>query len=512
MMKQIQSQKLQQKLSPQQIQYIKLLEIPTVLLENRIKQELVENPALSLQDGFSEVDTKENQNLEYIEGNENTDIIDEQKFEEQNFQDTHEQNEISLEEYISKTEENDYRTYNPEDYYDDEDRYEKPIIHVNSMREDLMNQLGLLELTELEYLIGQEIIGELDDDGYLRKEKNSETHEKEPISIQSITDYLVYKYKVYVTDEMVENVLKKIQTLDPPGIAARDLRECLMIQLHRNPDYSKNPTIQLAYTILKDFFEELTKKHFEKIISKLNITSEELKQAINVIKHLNFRPGAKFDTKTIPIIPDFILTIDDKNQIHVQLNKGNSPSLKLDKNYMSMLEKYQNSNEAKETYQFVKNKIDEAKFFIEALQQRSATLYKIMMTIVDKQKDFFLSEGDESKLKPMILEDVANEIGVDISTVSRSVNSKYVECPFGIYELKFFFSSSITTESGEEISNKEVKKILKEIIDNEDKSKPYSDDKLEKLLKDKGYDIARRTIAKYREQMGIPVARLRKEI
>lgn len=509
MLKQTQNQRLLQKLSPQQIQYIKLLELPATLLETRIKEELEENPTLILE---------EDEPISSF-SSENQYDIDEEKETERNSLDEEIANEIkndheiSLDEYIHQPDEQDYKSYSYDDQ-EEEDRYERPIVQVNSMYEDLINQLGMLELTELEYIIGQEIIGELDEDGYLRREKNNNTKEKEPIPIESITDYLIFHYKINVSDEMVENVLKKIQTLDPPGIAARDLRECLMIQLQRNPDFHQNPHVQLAYQIVKDYFEELSKKHFEKIIHKLNINSEDLKQALNIIKRLNQKPGAQYDTKILTIVPDFILTIDDYNQIHVKLNKSNAPNLKLDKNYMAMLEKYQQSNlnEAKETYQFVKNKVESAKFFIEAIRQRSATLYKIMMTIADKQKEFFLSDGDETQLKPMILEDVANEIGMDISTVSRAVNSKYVETPFGIYELKFFFSSSITKDSGDEVSNKEVKKVLKEIIDNEDKSKPYSDEKLEEIMREKGYDIARRTIAKYREQMGIPVARLRKEL
>ncbi len=507
MLRQTQSQKLLQKLSPQQIQYIKLLELPTVLLESRIKEEIEENPILVLKDeNLTEV-FDENQQYELEEDSKIPKLSEEVVHEIQN------QNEISLEEHIYQHDEPSYRDYNLEDN-DEEDRYERPIVQVNSMYEDLMNQLGMLELSELEYLIGQEIIGELDEDGYLRKEKNTDNHEKEPISIESITDYLIYHYKIQVTDEQVESVLKKIQSLDPPGIGARDLRECLLIQLQRNPDFYKNKSISTAYLIIKDYFDELIKKHYDKILQKLNISPEELKAAIHEIKHLNQKPGAQYDTKILSITPDFILTIDDNNQIHIKLDKGNAPNLKLDKNYMDMLEKYQNSNynEAKETYQYIKSKYDSAKFFIDAIRQRAATLYKIMMTIAYKQKDFFLSDGDESKLKPMILEDIANEIGMDISTVSRSVNSKYVETPFGIYELKFFFSSSITTDSGDEVSNKEVKKVLKEIIENEDKSRPYSDEKLEKLMRERGYDIARRTIAKYREQMNIPVARLRKEL
>lgn len=508
MLKQTQNQKLLQKLSPQQIQYIKLLELPTVLLETRIKEELEENPVLILEEETPNPNFTNNNDYNF----ENEEEYENENLEEEISNDFQNTNEISLEEYIQQPDEQDYKNYNYDD--NDEERYERPIVQVNSMYEDLINQLGMLELTELEYIIGKEIIGELDEDGYLRREKSNQSKEKEPIPIESITDYLVYHYKIHVTDEQVENVLKKIQTFDPPGIGARDLRECLLIQLQRNPDFHKNKNVQIAYSIVKDYFEELSKKHYEKIIQKLNISSEELKQALNIIKHLNQKPGAQFDTKVLSIVPDFILTIDDHNQIHVKLNRGNAPQLKLDKNYMAMLEKYQQSNlnEAKETYQFVKNKVDSAKFFIDAIRQRSATLYKIMMTIAHKQKDFFLSDGDEAQLKPMILEDVANEIGMDISTVSRSVNSKYVETPFGIYELKFFFSSSITTESGDEVSNKEVKKILKEIIDSEDKSKPYSDEKLEELMRQRGYDIARRTIAKYREQMNIPVARLRKEL
>ncbi len=510
MLKQTQNQKLLQKLSPQQIQYIKLLEVPTALLDAKIKEIMEENPALIL-------DEDDNPNY-FIEEQDDCDLEEVENknhvLNENVANDLQNQNEISLEEYIEQNEQ-DYRDNNYDYTNGEDERYERPIVQVNSMYEDLMNQLGLLDLDELEYIIGKEIIGELDEDGYLRKEKKQGSHEKKPIPIQLITDRIKAVYEIKdVTDEMVEIVLKKIQTLDPPGIGARDLRECLLIQLQRNPDFHKNKNVANAYYIIRDFFEELSKKHYEKIITKLGITHEELKEAIHVIQHLNHKPGAQFDTKNLAIIPDFILTISDNNEIYVKLDRGNAPNLKLNKNYLDMLEKYQQSNynEAKETYQFLKNKVDSAKSFIEVIRQRVATLYKIMMTIANKQKDFFLSDGDESKLKPMILEDVAKEINMDISTVSRAVNSKYVETPFGIYELKFFFSSSITKESGDEVSNKEVKKILKEIIDNEDKSKPYSDEKLEKLIRERGYDVARRTIAKYREQMNIPVARLRKEL
>lgn len=500
MLKQTQNQRLQQKLSPQQIQYIKMLQIPTVALESRIKEELEENPALSLvEDGHD------------ILSNPETATSDEDFFnDEETTSDAHEEDaeflksqkemEVPLEEYLQDTT-NDYPYLN--DYGEEEERYEKPIVQRKSLYDSLIEQIGFLDLTELEYIIAEQIVGSIDEDGYLRRE------------IESITDELIFKYNLSVTDEQVLEVLKKVQTIEPAGIAARNLQECLLLQMERNSNIHKLKEWKIAYKIIKDFFDELAKKHYDKIIQRLNIDVKEFKEAEYIIKHLNPKPGdSQSDSRLQTIVPDFILSFDDNDNIQVKLNKRNAPELKVSDEYLKMLEKYQQSHhvESRETIQFIKTKIDSAKYFIDAILQRQITLYKTMMAIVKHQKDFFLSEGDESQLKPMILKTIADDIQMDISTVSRVVNNKFVETPFGMYELKFFFSEGIQTDSGEEVSNKEVKKILKEVIDNEDKTKPLSDDKLEKILKEKGYDVARRTVAKYREQLGIPVARLRKQL
>lgn len=514
MLKQGLQQKLLQKLSPQQIQFIKLLQIPTAMLETRIKQELEENPAL-MEAGDS-INGEEFDLTQYMpslsnQANAPTTATDQaaptpeptnttnDNREVDGDEDGHGQ-EVSLEDYIEQEDDYQYKTQLPDD--PNQERYEAPIVQMSSMFDSLMQQIHMFQLDEMESLIAQQIIGSVDEDGYFRRD------------ITAIVDDLAFRQNIYVTDEQVENVLYTVQQLDPPGVAARDLQECLLLQLDRQPS---TPDVKCAQEILMDYFEEFTKKHFDRIMERLNISREQFRDAYNQITRLNPKPGeSETEVKSQYIIPDFILSVEN-GEIDIKLNRRNAPSLSVNKGYMKMLAKFEkmdrhDSREAKETIQFVKNKIDAAKWFIDAIRQRQYTLLRTMASIADKQREFFISEGDAAKLRPMILKDIAEEIGMDISTISRVANSKYVQTDFGIYQLKYFFSEGITTESGEEVSNKEVKKILKDMIEGEKKGKPLSDDKLALMLNQKGYNIARRTVAKYREQMNIPVARLRKEV
>ncbi len=486
MLKQNLSQKLLQKLSPQQIQFIKLLQIPTAALEVRIKEEIEENPALD--DG--EINEEENNIPEY--GDESKD---------KSSTDTNEsnENEISMEEYLGEEEDYKYKDYLPDDPNDD--RYERPVIQMSTLYDVLLKQIDMFNLTEIEKSIAIQIIGSIDEDGYLRRE------------IEAITDELIFKYSLSVTDEEVEKVVHVVQELDPAGVCARDLQECLELQLRRK---TQTPDVKHATAILVECFEEFTKKHFDKIKEKLHYSDEEFKNAYNLITRLNPKPGESTSESTTQfvIIPDFLLNVND-GKIDIKLNRKNAPELRLNKKYLKILADLQNNEKKeanKEALAFVKNKIESAKWFIDAIKQRQFTLLKTMLCIADKQKEFFLADCDESFLKPMILKDVAEEIEMDISTVSRVANSKYVQTEMDIFPLKFFFSEGIATDSGEEVSNKEVKKMLKEFIDKESKKRPLSDDKLGQMLNKAGYNIARRTIAKYREQLNIPVARLRKEV
>jgi RNA polymerase sigma-54 factor len=383
---------------------------------------------------------------------------------------------------------------------DEEDR-EMPIATLSTLTDSLLSQLGFEKLTEKQQTIGRQLIGSIDSDGYIRRD------------LEAIVNDLAFTQNVDTTVEEVEEVLHVIQGFDPPGIAARTLQECLLLQLDRK-DHS-NPAVVNAIRILDDNFEEFTKKHYDKIQKRLNVTEEEMKDAVNLITRLNPKPGgASGDVRTQYLIPDFMLT-NNNGKLELSLNSRNAPELKISRSYAEMLDTYDKSNKKdkamRETVSFVKQKLDAAKWFIDAIKQRQQTLLKTMNAIIQYQYDFFLT-GDESKLKPMILKDIANMIGMDISTVSRVANSKAVQAEFGIYPLKYFFSEGITTESGEDASSREVKHILKEFIEGEDKRSPLSDDKLEKMLNDRGYNIARRTVAKYREQLNIPVARLRKEL
>ena len=385
--------------------------------------------------------------------------------------------------------------------YAEEER-EMPIATMSSLMDSLMQQFGYLRLTDEQRTIGLQLLGSIESDGYIRR------------SLQAIVNDMAFSQNVFVDNEEVEEVLHKIQTFDPPGIAARDLQECLLLQLRRKDVTS--PSIQLAIRIIEEFFDEFSKKHYDKIQRRLNISDDSLKQVVDVIIKLNPKPGSvEGDDTTIQyLMPDFLLT-NNGGKLELTLNSRNAPELKISRSFADMLDTYDKSNKTnkalKETVSFVKQKLDAAKWFIDAIKQRQQTLLKTMNAIVRYQYDFFLT-GDENKLKPMILKDIAQMIDMDVSTISRVANSKAVQTEFGIYPLKYFFSEGISTDSGEDVSSREVKNILKDLIDTEPKINPLSDDKLEKMLNDKGYNIARRTVAKYREQLNIPVARLRKQL
>ena len=476
------NQSLQQKLSPQQIQFIKLLQVPTAELENRIEEELETNPALE------EGEEKE------VQEDSNTD----EELPEQ----TSSEEEVDIKDYLQ---DDDYSGYKMQGDGDDEEEREMPIPMATSLHESLMNQLDFLGLTEKEYVIGKQLVGSIETDGYIRRD------------LEAIVNDLAFSQGIETNAEEVEKILKRIQTFDPPGIAARDLQECLLLQLDRM-DNGHNIDVAVAKKIITECFDEFTKKHYQKIQKKLETEDEEfVKDAIELIVKLNPKPGggaAASMVKNQYIIPDFILT-NNNGKLELALNSMNAPELRISRSYSEMFKAYDKSNKRdkklKEAVTFVKQKLDAAKWFIDAIKQRQQTLLRTMRAIVDFQYDFFL-EGDETKLKPMILKDIASMINMDISTVSRVASSKAVQTDFGIFPLKYFFSEGISTDSGEEVSSREVKQIIKDIIDSEDKNKPYSDDKLEKILNEKGYNIARRTVAKYREQLNIPVARLRKEI
>ncbi|CAN5141696.1 RNA polymerase factor sigma-54 [soil metagenome] len=481
------NQSLSQKLSPQQIQFIKLLQIPTAELEARIEEELEINPAL--EEGKEEIAD------EYDNSQDNGEEYDDDY-------DSYEKEDINVDDYLRDDDIAGYKMQGDGGYQEDEDR-EMPIAMATTLNDQLMSQLGFLGLDERQTIIGKQLIGSIENDGYIRRE------------LDALINDLAFSQNIDTDIEEVEELLKKIQTFDPPGIAARNLQECLLLQLDRKSDH--NPIVKVARGIISECFEEFTKKHYDKIMRKLDIDDEEdLKDAISLITRLNPKPGSSSTglAKAQVLIPDFIL-VNNNGKLELSLNSRNAPELKISRSYTEMFDAYDKGNKKdkklKETVTFVKQKLDSAKWFIDAIKQRQQTLLNTMNAIIQYQYDFFL-EGDESKLKPMILKDIANEINMDISTVSRVANSKSVQTEFGIYPLKYFFSEGIATDSGEDVSSREVKHILKQLIDKEDKKKPLSDDKLEKLLNDKGYNIARRTVAKYREQLNIPVARLRKEL
>jgi len=490
MLKQNLQQKLLQKLSPQQIQFIKLLQVPTVSLDTRIKEELEENPAL--------------EDLSLTNLNEPEEAYPDRDPEEDTYNSDEEKGEVdefNIDDYLQEDNLNEYGSRYDQNGDDEDDRKEIPIAVQSSFFESLQQQLDLLPLTEKDFMIGKQIIGSLDDDGYLRR------------PITSLTDDLAFSQNVFAEDDEVEEMLKVIQGFDPPGVGARSLQECLLIQLRKK---EVDPIIKKAILVVEHYLDEFTRKHYDKLEKALNMSSSELRAVVNEILKLNPKPGDsnEINTKQMQVIPDFHITNNDGVLI-LTLNSKNAPELRVSRSYQEMFEHYdkasQKDKKLKEAVQFVKQKLDSAKWFIDAIKQRQQTLLKTMNAIMQYQYEFFLT-GDDKNLKPMILKDIADRINMDISTVSRVANSKYVQTEFGTFLLKSFFSEAIQTESGEEVSNKEVKKILEEHIGKEDKRHPLADEKLTEILKDAGYNIARRTVAKYREQMNIPVARLRKEL
>jgi RNA polymerase sigma-54 factor len=492
MLKQNLQQKLLQKLSPQQIQFIKLLQVPTVSLDTRIKEELEENPALedlsltNLNEPEEQYPDRDPDDDNHSSDDDNDGPADE----------------FNIDDYLQEDNLNEYGSRYDQNGDDDEDRKEIPFAVQNSFFENLQAQLDLLPLSDKDFRIGQQIIGSLDDDGYLRR------------SITSLTDDLAFSQNILAEDEEVEEMLRVIQSFDPAGVGARSLQECLLIQLRKKD--SNDPVIKKAMQVVEYYLDEFTRKHYDKLEKALNMTSNELRAVISEVLKLNPKPGdsSEVNTKQFQVIPDFHISNNDGVLI-LTLNSKNAPELRVSRSYQEMFEHYdkasQRDKKLKEAVQFVKQKLDSAKWFIDAIKQRQQTLLKTMNAIMQYQYDFFLT-GDDKNLKPMILKDIADRIGMDISTVSRVANSKYVQTEHGTFLLKSFFSEAIQTESGEEVSNKEVKKILEEHIGAEDKQRPLADEKLTEILKDAGYNIARRTVAKYREQMNIPVARLRKEL
>lgn len=474
------AQKLEQRLSPQQIQLMKLLQVPTMELDQRIKQEIEENPALEEGEDYEE---------------------DEYSNEDDYDDNDDDGNDFDLSEYIDE-EGSDYKTKANNHSKDDEERV-IPLSGEQSFQEKLTEQLHLLDLDDTQFIIADVLIGNLDESGYLNRD------------LEAIVDDLAFSMNIDVTEKEVEQILHLIQELDPAGVGARNLQECLLLQINRRQD---GDIVRFtAKKILENHFEEFTKKHYDKIIKKLEIEEDDLKEAVDEILKLNPKPGGSMRESAKnyqQIIPDFLLFESD-GRLELSLNSRNAPELKVSKEYETMLRNYaegaKTSKSDKEAMTFVRQKLDSAKWFIDAIRQRQQTLLMTMDAIMRYQEQYFLT-GDETKLKPMILKDIADIVNMDISTVSRVANSKYVQTNFGIYPLKYFFSESLSTDSGEEVSTREVKKILSDAIEGEDKRNPLTDEKLMELLNEKGYNIARRTVAKYREQLNLPVARMRKEL
>ncbi len=484
MLKQHLQFKLAQKLSPQQIQLMKLIQLPTQAFEQRLKQELEENPAL--ESGKESLEA-EDEYSDALEGEMDTETIN--------------TDDINIDDYLSDDEIPDYRTQ-ASNYSPDDDEKSIPFASGVSFNQYLMNQLNTIYLNDEEWAIAEFLVGSVDESGYIRR------------TIPDIMDDLAFTQNVYVDEAAIENVLRIVQDLDPPGVGSRSLDECLIIQLRRK---ESSASIELATEILEKSFEQFTKKHFQKLLQKHNISEEELKEAITEIEKLIPKPGGSYSggNKIIEhIVPDFAIKIVD-GELELSLNSRNAPDLHISKEYNNMLQGYKQSKERtksqKDAVLFIKQKLDAAKWFIDAIKQRQQTLFITMNAIMEYQKEYFLS-GDERKLKPMILKDIADTINMDVSTVSRVANSKYVDTPYGTRLIKEYFSESMKNVEGEDVSTKEIKKILEHVIKDENKKKPLTDDKLATLLKEKGYPIARRTVAKYREQLGIPVARLRKQI
>ncbi len=486
MLKQFLNLKLSQKLSPQQIQLMKLIQLPTQAFEQRLVEELNENPALETgnEEEIYEKDEFDNDDYDDYDDNDNIDSGD-----------------INIDEYLSNDEVPDYKTQ-ANNYSDDDDNRESPLASPVSFHQDLINQLNTFILNDNEREIAEFLVGSIDDMGYIRRE------------ILDIVDDLAFTQGIYTDEKAVEKMLQIIHQLEPSGVGARDLQECLLLQLkHKTP----TPSVALAISIIHEQFDAFTKKHYDKLIQRYNITNEQLKNAVYEIEKLNPKPGGSFNGNnkiTENIVPDFSIKIID-DELELTLNGRNAPSLHISKDYQEMMQTYKSahdkSNAQKDAVQFIKQKLDSAKWFIDAIKQRQETLYVTMNAIMHFQQEYFL-DGEETKLKPMILKDIADMVGLDISTVSRVANSKYVETPYGTKLIKEYFSEAMKNDQGEDVSTLEIKKILQTVIQNEDKHKPLPDDQLVEILKEKGYPIARRTIAKYREILDIPVARLRKKI
>ena len=485
------------KLSPAQIQLIRMLELPSIELSQRINEELQENPAL--EEGRDEELEKDNF---AEEGLDDYGYGEEEDYDEDGGHDPLQNADFNYEQYVSDDETPSYmlnQSYNPVD----EDQREVPIIGGSSLIEELKSQIYLTKMTKEQRHIAKWVLGNIDDDGYLRR------------TVEQLVDDLMFQEQIQVSDEEMADIVGQIKQFDPPGIASADLQECLVTQLKRKP---QTASVELAKKILLEHFEAFSKHHFSKIIQKIECTEEEFQQAVQEIVHLNQKPanaftGTVYETQRETVIPDF--TIEERDEeLFVSLNTGDIPELHVSREYSDMLEEYNSmpkTAQTREATQFIRSKLDSAKWFIDAIRQRNETLMKTMTAILKFQYDFFL-DGEESSLKPMVLQDIANRTGYDVSTISRVSNSKYVETRYGIYPLKFFFSEGMTNSDGDEISTREIKKILQELIDNEDKRTPLTDEQLVDALGKEGYPIARRTIAKYRDLLGIPVARLRKTL
>lgn len=488
-------QKLLQKLSPQQIQLMKLLQVPTANLEERLKEELEENPALELGEEDHDDHFTEDIKDEFDSSNDEEYDLDGSSDEYDN---------IDVSEYVSDSDDDiaDYKLRD-DSYPDDEERKTIPVRVETDLHDSLAEQLRLLNLDERLLRIAEQIVGSIDDDGYLRREN------------AAIVDDLAFRQNIESNEQEVEDIIQKIQQFDPPGVAARDLQECLLLQLDRMKREGKK--VDMAIAVLEKYFEEFTKKHYEKIQRGLNLSDDGLKEVIHYIIKLNPKPGGNVgdvNNGENYVVPDFFIH-NTAGRLEITLNSRNAPDLRISEGYRDMLKEYDRGSKKdkrqKEAVLFIKQKIDAAKWFIDAIKQRQNTLLHTMNAIMEHQREFFLT-GDETVLRPMILKDIAEKTNLDISTVSRVANSKFVQTEFGTYRLKFFFSESLSTDSGEEVSTREVKKILSDMVEGESKKKPLSDERLTELLQEKGYNIARRTVAKYREQLNIPVARLRKEL
>jgi len=486
MLKQQLNFKLSQKLSPQQIQLMKLIQLPTQAFEQRISQEMNENPAL---EGGKEEEEKFDDDFEdtfeedYEDGNE---VIE---------------TEINVDDYLSDDETPSYKL-SANNYSADDEEKHTPYASGTSFNQHLLTQLNTYRLTEEEEEIAKFLVGSVDESGYIRRD------------IQDIVDDLAFTQNVYTSEEKIEKVLDMVQDLDPAGVGARNLEECLLIQLYRR---EKSPPLDLAIKIIEESFDHFSKKHYKKLLQKFDITEDQLRDAIHEIETLNPKPGGSYsgNNRIVEhVVPDFTIKIVD-GELDLTLNGRNAPELHVSRDYSNMLKGYkeakQKSKSQKDAIMFIKQKLDGAKWFIDAIKQRQQTLFVTMNSIMHHQEEYFLT-GDERNLKPMILKDIADKIQMDVSTVSRVANSKYVDTPYGTKLIKEFFSESMTNDQGEEVSTREIKKILEITVSEEDKRKPLTDDKLAKILKEKGYPIARRTIAKYREQLDLPVARLRKEL